>query len=68
MTTRRPWAIELGGTGVMLENLLRALQTTSAKHGDAISSATWLGQGSIADLPGESLKEKGVTFIALSSH
>lgn len=66
MTTLRPSGVDLGEPGVTLVIPLRALQAAIAAYGAAISTATRLGQASIADLLAESLNEKGNMIVALS--
>ena len=67
MTTLRPSAIEPGEAGVTFEFPLRALQVAVTAYGEAISTATLLGQASIAEILAETLGDKRNTIIALSS-
>lgn len=67
MITLRPSAIEPGEAGVTFEIPLRALQVAITAYGEAISTATQLGQASIAGLLAETLTEKGDTINALST-
>ena len=67
MTTLRPTATEPGEAGVTFEIPLRALQVAITAYREALATATRLGQASIADLLAETLNEKGLAVIALSS-